>query len=214
MDLEFLREVWPTYAVLLSNIGMFMLTRTAIAQFTAQGSLRTFLEEFFATMELCIGVAELNGVYENQGKTAFAIVTFICCCWWYHQFGWAQAHPNGPLEGFVFDTGRGDHTNLLVAQILGGVASSFYSQLIWSLHLTAEHTQNVLTDCQSPLMIGVFWGMRTGGYFNGILASALSLGCKPHTYVQHFLVYWFGSFWGGSVGRFINHYVEHQIPYS
>lgn len=29
---------------------------------------------------------------------------------------------------------------------------------------------------------------RTGGHFNGILASSLALDCKPHGYVEHCLL--------------------------
>jgi len=43
----------------------------------------------------------------------------------------------------------------------------------------------------------------TGGFFNPVLATALTLGCKGNTVVEHFVVYWLGSFLGGFIGRYI-----------
>jgi len=43
----------------------------------------------------------------------------------------------------------------------------------------------------------------TGGFFNPVLATALTLGCKGNTAVEHFVVYWLGSFVGGFIGRYL-----------
>lgn len=43
----------------------------------------------------------------------------------------------------------------------------------------------------------------TGGFFNPVLATALTLGCKGNTVVEHFVVYWLGSFVGGFIGRYL-----------
>ncbi|XP_003740565.1 aquaporin-11 [Galendromus occidentalis] len=44
----------------------------------------------------------------------------------------------------------------------------------------------------------------TGGYFNGMMASALMLGCGPHGYFEHFAVYWGGNIFGGFLARYFN----------
>ncbi|KAG8198046.1 hypothetical protein JTE90_001880 [Oedothorax gibbosus] len=45
----------------------------------------------------------------------------------------------------------------------------------------------------------------TGGFFNPVLATALTLGCKGNTLVEHIVVYWVGSLVGGFIGRYIIH---------
>ncbi|XP_022667030.1 aquaporin-11-like isoform X2 [Varroa jacobsoni] len=48
----------------------------------------------------------------------------------------------------------------------------------------------------------------TGGYFNGILASALMFGCGPHGYFEHFVVYWLGNLLGGFFARYLNYKLD------
>ncbi|XP_015921937.1 aquaporin-11 [Parasteatoda tepidariorum] len=43
----------------------------------------------------------------------------------------------------------------------------------------------------------------TGGFFNPVLATALTLGCKGNTLTEHIVVYWIGSLLGGFIGRFL-----------
>lgn len=55
----------------------------------------------------------------------------------------------------------------------------------------------------------VLWALNTtGGFFNPILASALTLGCTGNTHWEHFLVYWLGALLGGFVGRYIHTFLE------
>src|SRR6266487_3493099 len=51
----------------------------------------------------------------------------------------------------------------------------------------------------------------TGGYFNPILASALTLGCEGNTFIEHFFVYWFGAIIGGLGARYM-HILLRGIP--
>lgn len=43
----------------------------------------------------------------------------------------------------------------------------------------------------------------TGGFFNPVLATALTLGCRGNTLIEHITVYWIGSLLGGFIGRYI-----------
>ncbi|GFY55899.1 uncharacterized protein TNIN_358541 [Trichonephila inaurata madagascariensis] len=43
----------------------------------------------------------------------------------------------------------------------------------------------------------------TGGFFNPVLATALTLGCHGNTLVEHVVVYWIGSLFGGFIGRYL-----------
>ncbi|XP_035209554.1 aquaporin-11-like [Stegodyphus dumicola] len=43
----------------------------------------------------------------------------------------------------------------------------------------------------------------TGGFFNPVLATALTLGCKGNTLMEHIVVYWIGSLVGGFIGRYL-----------
>ncbi|CAL1261596.1 unnamed protein product [Larinioides sclopetarius] len=45
----------------------------------------------------------------------------------------------------------------------------------------------------------------TGGFFNPVLATALTLGCRGNTLVEHIVVYWIGSLVGGFIGRYLFH---------
>ncbi|RWS15048.1 aquaporin-12-like protein, partial [Dinothrombium tinctorium] len=44
----------------------------------------------------------------------------------------------------------------------------------------------------------------TGGFFNPILASALTLNCKGNNLFEHFTVYWVGALLGGLLARYIH----------
>ncbi|OQR76454.1 aquaporin-11-like [Tropilaelaps mercedesae] len=48
----------------------------------------------------------------------------------------------------------------------------------------------------------------TGGYFNGILASALMFGCGPHGHFEHIAVYWLGNLFGGFFARYLNYKLD------
>jgi glycerol uptake facilitator-like aquaporin len=41
----------------------------------------------------------------------------------------------------------------------------------------------------------------TGGFFNPILASALTLNCEGNNIIQHVFVYWLGALTGGIIAR-------------
>lgn len=41
----------------------------------------------------------------------------------------------------------------------------------------------------------------SGGFFNPILASALTLNCQGNNIIQHIFVYWLGSLAGGMIAR-------------
>jgi len=41
----------------------------------------------------------------------------------------------------------------------------------------------------------------TGGYFNPIMASALTIGCEGNSFLEHLIVYWIGSLLGGIGAR-------------
>ncbi|XP_015789581.1 aquaporin-11 [Tetranychus urticae] len=41
----------------------------------------------------------------------------------------------------------------------------------------------------------------SGGFFNPILASALTLNCEGNDFLEHFLVYWVGALLGGLLAR-------------
>ncbi|XP_054721192.1 aquaporin-11-like [Uloborus diversus] len=43
----------------------------------------------------------------------------------------------------------------------------------------------------------------TGGFFNPVLATALTLGCKGNTLVEHLVVYWIGCLVGGFMARIV-----------
>ncbi|XP_013788340.1 aquaporin-11-like [Limulus polyphemus] len=48
----------------------------------------------------------------------------------------------------------------------------------------------------------------TGGFFNPILASALTLGCHGNTIIEHFIVYWIGALIGGLIARVLHQALE------
>ena len=41
----------------------------------------------------------------------------------------------------------------------------------------------------------------SGGFFNPILASSLTLNCEGNNLIQHIFVYWLGSLAGGMIAR-------------
>lgn len=247
-------EYFP-YVVLFCNSIVFGFFRRLLSQFNDPAFVKVILEEMIATMELCTGVTELNTIYERQGKTVFVLVSILCFYWWYREFEWTQASPHGPIEGFLYSTGRGDHVQVLIGQLLGAVGARHSTRFIWSQKFIVDNMFTVITDCQSPLMTSLIMGMvieylcsvvhrffylrcrrwrcetslgilalvtamlrlvaleKTGGYFNGILASSMAFGCKPHGYMEHILVYWVASLAGGSLGRYISSHLD-QVPYA
>lgn len=44
----------------------------------------------------------------------------------------------------------------------------------------------------------------SGGFFNPVLASALTLNCEGNDLFEHFIVYWVGSLIGGLMARYIH----------
>lgn len=47
----------------------------------------------------------------------------------------------------------------------------------------------------------IFAFNSSGGFFNPILASALTLNCAGNNLIEHFFVYWLASLTGGIVAR-------------
>jgi aquaporin related protein len=52
----------------------------------------------------------------------------------------------------------------------------------------------------------------SGGYLNPVLATALKFGCRGHTPVEHFLVYWVGASLGSLASVYVWPYVEEAVP--
>jgi len=52
----------------------------------------------------------------------------------------------------------------------------------------------------------------SGGFFNPILASALTLNCQGNNLVEHIFVYWLGSLSGGMIARTMHMVLRGQTP--
>jgi glycerol uptake facilitator-like aquaporin len=52
----------------------------------------------------------------------------------------------------------------------------------------------------------------SGGFFNPILASALTLNCQGNNIVEHIFVYWLGSLAGSIVARTLHMVLRGETP--
>lgn len=43
----------------------------------------------------------------------------------------------------------------------------------------------------------------SGGYYNPVLATGLKFGCRGHSHVEHFIVYWIGASLGALASIYI-----------
>lgn len=92
MDVGWIHELF-TYSVVLFNTFVFTTVRQLASYLTDLNFVKTITNELLSTIELCSGVAELNAIYESQGRLIFAIASFICYCCWFKQFGWRRPLP-------------------------------------------------------------------------------------------------------------------------
>jgi len=62
---------------------------------------------------------------------------------------------------------------------------------------------NISTGINSvvTVLLVMFALNTTGGYFNPIMASALTFGCEGNSLFEHLAVYWIGSLVGGIGAR-------------
>lgn len=80
------------------------------------------------------------------------------------------------------------------------VAGGWWCWLRNSLHW---HCGETITF--SPSFLPAF--DYSGGYYNPVLATSLKFGCRGHSHVEHFLVYWVGA----SAGAVASVYVYPMI---
>ena len=52
----------------------------------------------------------------------------------------------------------------------------------------------------------------SGGYLNPVLATSLKFGCRGHTPVEHFIVYWLGASLGSLASVYVWPYLEAAMP--
>jgi aquaporin related protein len=51
----------------------------------------------------------------------------------------------------------------------------------------------------------------SGGYLNPVLATSLKFGCRGHTPMEHFVVYWIGSSLGSLASVYVWPHVEEAL---
>lgn len=100
---------------------------------------------------------------------------------------------------------------LQVHMLYGALIEGFITLISRVVALQSVHwTSNVsiIINAVVTTVLVLAATSTTGGFFNPVLATALTLGCKGNTVVEHFVVYWLGSFVGGFIGRFMHNSLE------
>ena len=76
--------------------------------------------------------------------------------------------------------------------------------------LKEPHYGSVIDSLVATTMVVLAFD-TSGGYLNPVLATALKFGCRGHTPVEHFLVYWVGASLGSLASVYIWPYVKEAI---
>lgn len=92
-------------------------------------------------------------------------------------------------------------TGLCTRQVPQFLSSLVSSSLYFCLHLLGLALTNVETKIHQ-IKYFLFPAFNlSGGYFNPILASALTFGCSGCTYKEHLLVYWVAAILGAIASK-------------
>jgi len=86
---------------------------------------------------------------------------------------------------------------------------SFISRIVALETTSCVQSISAVANSVTTVALCIFALDSSGGFFNPILASALTLNCKGNNFVEHFFVYWAGSLVGGVVARTL-HLIVHR----
>merc|ERR1712176_695398 len=206
----------PCIAISTGYILLIMflceLLRKAIAPLN-DGLVKTALNEAIAAADLCGVCFELIIIADNYGLAAYGIYLFLATIWWSLHWGDATACPYNHFESCVEGTMTKQETIVrTIAQVIGGVAVFRLIQVLWSIEIAETHVGRshsaIYNVCSADLTVPVLHGAiiegvatsmvcaafsTSGGYLNPVLATGLKFGCRGHTPMEFFIVYWIGS---------------------
>merc|ERR1712080_6808 len=154
------------------------------------GLVKTALNEAIAAADLCGCCFELIIIADNYGIGAYFIYMFLLTIWWGQHWGDATACPYNHFEECVQGKMTKQETAVrTVAQTIGGVLVFRLIQVPWALEIAETHVGRshsaVYNVCSADLTIPVLHG--------AIMEGICTLGCRGHTPMEHFVVYWIGS---------------------
>merc|ERR1712014_527178 len=152
--------------------------------------------------------------------------------WRSMKWGDATACPYNHFEECVQgNMSRQETAVRTVAQTLGGIAVFRVIQILWGLEIAETHVgrshSTVYNVCSADLTVPVLHGAiidsfiatsmvcaafsTSGGYLNPVLATSLKFGCRGHTPMEHFVVYWVGSSLGAISSIYSWPHIEEAI---
>jgi len=128
-----------------------------------------------------------------QGLGAFLTANYLNCIWCFHL---TEQHKSHHLERC--------ETALQVPMIYGAMVEAMVTFISRYIALHSEHWHTNVANYTNSIVTAILCVAAldtSGGFFNPILASALTLNCKGESQYEHFVVYWLGSFFGSIVAR-------------
>ncbi|KAI2798176.1 hypothetical protein RDWZM_001920 [Blomia tropicalis] len=96
---------------------------------------------------------------------------------------------------------------LFVSPIYGAAIEGIITFISRIVALESENWNSSISIGANSLvtvLLVLFALNTTGGYFNPIMASALTFGCEGNTMTEHLMVYWIGSLIGGLIARWFH----------
>merc|ERR1711979_101911 len=167
------------------------------------GLVKTALNEAIAAADLCGVCFELIIIADNYGLAAYGLYLFLATWWWALHWGDATACAYNHIESYV----EGNMTKQevivrVVGQVIGGVAVFRLIQVLWAIEICRigsrlismkepQHATAIDSFIATSMVCAAF--STSGGYLNPILATGLKFGCRGHTPMEFFVVYWIGS---------------------
>lgn len=126
---------------------------------------------------------------------------FVSCCkyryastfWSFHLIPTHVALHTSPCQA-----------GLQVSILHGAVVEAFITFVSRSVALESGYwTANTAAAINAAVTVSlcILAFDSSGGFFNPILASALTLNCKGNNLLEHFFVYWLASLTGGIIAR-------------
>merc|ERR1711971_1096458 len=155
------------------------LLRKAVAPLN-DGLVKTALNEAIAAADLCGVCFELIIVADNYGLAAYGLYLFL-------------ATHVGRSHSAIYNVCSADLTvPVLHGAIIEGVATwvcRIGSRLIAMKE--PQYATAIDSFVATSMVCAAF--STSGGYLNPVLATGLKFGCRGHTPMEFFIVYWIGS---------------------
>nr|ARX80212.1 aquaporin [Blomia tropicalis] len=159
------------------------------------------LEEF-----LLLGVRNDYTMYLRllgQGVGAYLTAKYTHCIWCL----------NLAPEHMDLHTQR-CQASLQVNMALGAaieLAITFISRIVALESTILPEKLNVAINSLTTTLLCLIALDTSGGYFNPVLASALTLNCDGNTLVEHIVVYWLGAMIGALLARYMSLWIHGQL---